>query len=500
MWKISRNIIFPRWNPHQCKFNDSNFKKTTGIQILVAAAPPNEKKRSHEQNDWKKEHFSQRFWNSAQFLLSKSLLLETAGWLGTVSVLCFHLHHKHFYSMFDYEHIKNHCIFSKSVKALPENSHKDNKYSENLIPEKHLETSYTTEDLRSVGTIPESFQGVLQDLRTRSIPYAAAVHNSRGISYLESSDKKAFRSFKRAANLGSSQGLYNLGICYELGIGTKVNLTRAAFCYRKAAMKGHGSASFNLAVYFRKGIGGLPVDFKIAKLLIEQAAAKNVPEAQLYLGLEYLEEEKWSDAYNVFSNLASKDNTDGKYYLGLCYENGWGIDKDEKVAVEFFSQNATLGHTKSIRSLIKYYEEGLGGCKSNLDFALALSQILVDQGDEEGKKALLRLTTKKISSKIAAKFKKIIPNLDTKRNRLHISSSFPELTLVKTTKPKSSSPAVIPSYLDLITNFSSVKMHRLDERKNPTIFIDEDKLNVTFITSYIHPVKLNVLPMLITKM
>lgn len=43
-------------------------------------------------------------------------------------------------------------------------------------------------------------------------------------------------------------------------------------------MKGHGLASFNLAVFFHKGIGGLPVDPGIAKELLAEAAEKNVPE------------------------------------------------------------------------------------------------------------------------------------------------------------------------------------------------------------------------------
>ncbi len=43
-------------------------------------------------------------------------------------------------------------------------------------------------------------------------------------------------------------------------------------------MKGHGLASFNLAVFFLKGLGGLPVDLKLAKELLAQAAEKGVPE------------------------------------------------------------------------------------------------------------------------------------------------------------------------------------------------------------------------------
>lgn len=37
-------------------------------------------------------------------------------------------------------------------------------------------------------------------------------------------------------------------------------------------------ATFNLAMYFMKGLGGLPVDVETAKLLLAQAAENGVPE------------------------------------------------------------------------------------------------------------------------------------------------------------------------------------------------------------------------------
>lgn len=52
-------------------------------------------------------------------------------------------------------------------------------------------------------------------------------------------------------------------------------------------MKGHGLASFNLATFFFKGIGGLPVDTKMAKQLLAAAAEKNVPEVYISLLISF---------------------------------------------------------------------------------------------------------------------------------------------------------------------------------------------------------------------
>ncbi|KAF8781964.1 DAP3-binding cell death enhancer 1 like protein [Argiope bruennichi] len=358
MWKITRNLIFPRFHPNQTKYTSESAQNPVCPFLKVHSnVSSSEKKKSSEQNEWKKERFNQRFWNCADFRfhVSRSLFLETASWLSTATVLSFNLHRRKFYALFDNERARLFCPFSRHVLAMQGASTQNMESPENTLPP-------VPEDKiqKSVEAHVDSNPNVFQDIKNKSNEYAAALHNSIGISFLDKNNKKAFRHFLAAARLGSSPGLYNLGICYELGKGTRMNLTRAAFCFRKASMKGHGMASLYLARYFREGLGGLPVNHETARLLLEQAADQGIEEAIIFLGLQYLEDGKWSDAFELFSDLASKDNVDATYYLGLCYENGWGVHTDHEIAMEYFSKNAKLGHSKSIMSLIKYYEEGLG--------------------------------------------------------------------------------------------------------------------------------------------
>lgn len=42
---------------------------------------------------------------------------------------------------------------------------------------------------------------------------------------------------------------------------------------------------------------------------------------------------------------------DAQYYLGLCYENGLGVQKSEKVASELFKKSAQQGNKKATDKL-----------------------------------------------------------------------------------------------------------------------------------------------------
>lgn len=57
---------------------------------------------------------------------------------------------------------------------------------------------------------------------------------------------EALTWYQVAADRGDSYGEYNLGHCYENGIGTQVNIKKAKYWYRKAAVKGDQQAKVKL--------------------------------------------------------------------------------------------------------------------------------------------------------------------------------------------------------------------------------------------------------------
>lgn len=83
-----------------------------------------------------------------------------------------------------------------------------------------------------------------------------------------------------AAQLGSPAAAFNLGICYEMGVGgvTK-DLTKAYSWYKKASDNGHAAATYNLAVFHAQGLADLIPDTILAHQLLERASLLGQPEA-----------------------------------------------------------------------------------------------------------------------------------------------------------------------------------------------------------------------------
>lgn len=72
--------------------------------------------------------------------------------------------------------------------------------------------------------VPEDADILGENIKSLSEKYSIAIENSVGVRNINKDDKKAFRSFQNAARHGSAAGFYNLGLCYQLGKGTRVNL------------------------------------------------------------------------------------------------------------------------------------------------------------------------------------------------------------------------------------------------------------------------------------
>ncbi|XP_046402020.1 uncharacterized protein LOC124167980 [Ischnura elegans] len=92
--------------------------------------------------------------------------------------------------------------------------------------------------------------------------------------------------FYKSASLGNAVAAFNLGICYEKGVGGVVkNLSQALYWYKQASDKGHAAATYNLAVFHGNGFGGLQPDTKLASQLLLKASSLGLEEASNALKL-----------------------------------------------------------------------------------------------------------------------------------------------------------------------------------------------------------------------
>ena len=65
-------------------------------------------------------------------------------------------------------------------------------------------------------------------------------------------------------------------------------------------------------------------------------------------------------AFTLFSLLAEERYPLGQHYLGWCYEQGIGVEKDDKAALELWLQSAKAEIPESLHALGAMYETGRG--------------------------------------------------------------------------------------------------------------------------------------------
>ncbi|XP_023227736.1 death ligand signal enhancer-like isoform X2 [Centruroides sculpturatus] len=299
-----------------------------------------------------------------------------------------------------------------------------------VLPESTESKLLTSSEDKKVLDTEEIFtnEEINNEMKDASKKYVGHTQNIIGLQLLEEDPSHAFLHFEKAGKLGCSKANFNLGVCFETGNGIKRDLEKAAHYYKLAASEGHGLALYNLGIYYLEGMGGLEKDENTAIELIEKAAEQNIVEAQVFLGIHYFQCNKRCKAFKYFEK-AAKTSTDGQYYLGLCFENGWGTNIDNHQAAKLFSSAAASGHLEAIFSIASYYEKGLGGIEQDIDFAISLYKLAVNAGHKEAEYCLEKLKSSKLSKPTKVK------SCDIKRenyecHNIHVSSSSPELSRI----------------------------------------------------------------------
>ena len=83
-----------------------------------------------------------------------------------------------------------------------------------------------------------------------------------------------------------------------------------------------------------------------------------------------------------------------EFFLGECYENGYGVEKDPGRAVEYYIKAHEGGRSDGTFALAACYEKGFG-VKEDPAKALELYREAARQGHKEAGEAVKRLSGKK---------------------------------------------------------------------------------------------------------
>lgn len=184
----------------------------------------------------------------------------------------------------------------------------------------------------------------------------AFLNGEHGIKYtIEADAEKAVFWYRKMAEAGSSNGMFNLGLHYAKGYGIERNFEQAAYWMEQAALAGDEDALGPAKEYRR-----------LNDLLLKAEKGDAVAQAEIagaYMALggsleqagagdDYSESLKWARM------AAEKDIGEAFWVLALAYEHGRGVDEDIQQAVRYYEMGANLGHPNCQHSLGCYYARG----------------------------------------------------------------------------------------------------------------------------------------------
>jgi TPR repeat protein len=180
----------------------------------------------------------------------------------------------------------------------------------------------------------------------------------QSISEKVGKEKEAFNFFILSAQLGFIDALFQVGYCYQHGIGIEKNNRKALNHYQKAIEEGFSNDINNLIKKCKEEINENEKEFQILKISEENGNILNQIAYRYENGIGTDENKK--EAFIYYQKSANVNDTEGKYNLGRCYENGIGIEKDEFKAFKLYETAAENNYSKGLLDLSRCYYNGIG--------------------------------------------------------------------------------------------------------------------------------------------
>ena len=215
---------------------------------------------------------------------------------------------------------------------------------------------------------------------------------------VEEDKREAARWYSKSAEQGLADAQHNLGVMYENGIGIKQDDGEAVRWYRKSAEQGFAESQNNLGAAYGNGEGVKQdyreayIWFSIAKANGQETATESIRKTEWHLYLTEAEiksakqeaqrrldeinnraislsddaltenscETHESDDLEGVRYLAEQGNMKAQYILGLMYNLGEGVKKDNKEAVRWYRKAAEQGHADAQYNLGAAYGNGEG--------------------------------------------------------------------------------------------------------------------------------------------
>ncbi len=179
-----------------------------------------------------------------------------------------------------------------------------------------------------IGSMYQNGRGVSPN-RSEAIEWykkAAAQNNEMAVSRLQllQANEERFRKELASAGNGDKESQYKLGVMYTEGIGTNIDLAKAAEAFEQSADQGHVKAEYKLGLAYYEGTGVNPDS---------------------------------NTAYRWFKKAADKGYAAAQYYLGKMYASGNGVKRDYAMSLEWYTRAVDGGFTQARSEMIDISEK-----------------------------------------------------------------------------------------------------------------------------------------------
>ncbi|MCA1245869.1 tetratricopeptide repeat protein [Massilia sp. MS-15] len=193
-------------------------------------------------------------------------------------------------------------------------------------------------------------------------------------AYREGRYEDAFAVYERLARDGVSSAQHHLGILYEFGHGTAIDVDTALSWYAKAAQRGHNQARHHLGRLYLSGTK-VPQNYPAAIEHLTNAAKRRHLESQRLLASMYANgrgtEMDLAQAAYWYGQAAADEDESAQLSLGLAYKNGEGVEKNLETAKWWIRRSASHAYRGAYFAMGTLYLRG-EGVPVNLVLAHAL--------------------------------------------------------------------------------------------------------------------------------
>lgn len=135
--------------------------------------------------------------------------------------------------------------------------------------------------------------------------------------------------------------------------------TNAMAYAKKSASNGYCEGYTLVGLMYKHG-QGVKVDIEESYRWIKKGAELGDAIAMMEEGLYYFDKEIYNNAFACFLKSAKLDIPTAQYYVGECYYNGWGVQKNKLEAIKWYEKAADNGNFEAIAYLGECYLYGDG--------------------------------------------------------------------------------------------------------------------------------------------